>query len=150
MCLQTVTVEERLRQFWLEYGLDEANTVYSDRNLFKIGTFRLSFPNLSKQGYMLHDVNHLLSGYELDWISEFELAAWELGSGARSGFGLSNLYPLFGTITGLILAPIRTVRAFKKGLWRVNAHRLSESFDVLVMDYHELLERSFRAAKREA
>ena len=84
-----MTVKEKLSIFYTENKLGKDGGVNKNWNQFNIGKFFFLFPNLNKKGYLLHDVNHLLCKYGIEWYNEFEVAAWELGSGGRKGFGLS-------------------------------------------------------------
>lgn len=64
----------------------------------------------------LHDVHHILTGYDTRLRGELELAAWELGSG---GCGWSLVFwidRLLGLLLGLVLCPVRLLRAFRRGL----------------------------------
>lgn len=137
-------VKEELELFWKRHQLGDRGKVDASWNFFRAGFLRFYLPNLSKKGYLLHDVNHLLSGYGIDWRSEFEIAAWELGSGRRKGFYLSNLYPLVGFLLGLVVIPKRTRRAYRKGKQRINAHILSHRVSVLETELEELQRLSQR------
>ena len=76
-----------------------------------------SVPNTRKHrwGIMLHDLHHVATGFGTDPVGEGEISGWE----ARSGLG--PLGPYVGTIVaggvalGLLLAPARTMRAFRAG-----------------------------------
>ena len=60
----------------------------------------------------LHDLHHILTGYQTDWIGEAELAAWELRAGCRT----LVVYWLdaAGAAIGLFISPARVWRAFCK------------------------------------
>jgi len=131
-------VKEKLTEFYKSNNLGIDGGVDKDWNKFEISYFTFLFPNLNKKGYLLHDVNHLLCGYGIDWFGEFETAAWEIGSGGRKGFGLSWFYPITGFLLGLILIPKRTIAAYNKGRKRKNAHLLSKKYKVLEMEIEEL------------
>ncbi|MCG8328684.1 MAG: hypothetical protein MI974_13420 [Chitinophagales bacterium] len=137
-----MTVEEKLEIFWSENCLGKRGLVDSRWNKFIIGSLSFYLPNLSRKGYLLHDVNHLISGYGIDWLSEFEIAAWELASGGRKGFYLSWAYPVLGSLLGLIIIPKRTLAAFKKGSSQKNAHILSANRNILKMNFNELKQLS--------
>lgn len=90
---------------------------YSARFIrFRIGFFSFALPNSAarKKAVPLHDLHHLATGYDTSWTGEAEIAAWELGSGCfsyRAAWLLNFLaFPL-----GLIIAPVRTWRAFRRG-----------------------------------
>lgn len=139
-----MTVKEKLIEFYKKNNLAIDGSVNEDWNEFRISYFSFIFPNLNKKGYLLHDVNHLLSGYGIDWYGEFETAAWEIGSGGRQGFGLSWFYPITGLILGIILTPKRTLAAYKQGRRRKNAHLLSREYKILELKIEQLNEVSFK------
>ncbi len=79
----------------------------------------------------LHDLHHVATGYGTDFVGEAEIGAWELAAGCKTPV----VYALnvAAVLLGLLLAPIRVLRAFRAG-WR--AHALyRQSFD-----YERLLE----------
>lgn len=131
-------VKEKLTEFYQINNLGIDGGVNEGWNKFKINCFTIAFPNLHKKGYLLHDVNHLLCGYGINWFGEFETAAWEIGSGGRKGFGLSWFYPIIGFLLGLILIPQRAMNAYREGCKRKNAHLLSKKFEILELDMEEL------------
>lgn len=137
-------VKEKLIEFYSSHNLGENGGVTRNWNKFRIGKLFFVFPNLSKAGYQLHDVNHLLCGYGIDWFGEFEIAAWELGSGGRKGFGLSWFYPVVGCLLGLIIIPKRCIAAYKAGLKRINAHALSKDFEILELEFNQLKQLSIK------
>ena len=68
-----------------------------------------------KTSLFLHDINHLLSGYDTHWVGELEIAGWELGSGGCGRYYLYWVDRLVFVALGLLFAPIRTLRAFRRG-----------------------------------
>jgi hypothetical protein len=83
-----------------------------------------------KRAVRIHDLNHLVSGYETDRVGELEISAWELASGGCTDHGAAWVLDLAGLLGGLIAAPRRTVRAFRSGRDRQNLYRF---------DYEEML-----------
>ncbi len=84
----------------------------------------LSFPNTPQRKWAipLHDLHHVATGYGTDIVGEAEIGAWELGAGCRT----SVVYALnIAVVTfGLVLAPIRVLRAFRRGLRGRTLYRL--------------------------
>src|ERR1035441_2879457 len=68
-----------------------------------------------KRAVRIHDLNHLVSGYQTDRIGELEISAWELASGGCRDYGAAWVLDLAGLLGGLVVAPRRTVRAFWAG-----------------------------------
>jgi hypothetical protein len=91
---------------------------YNDRwvILAKLGPLKLGFPNTAGRirAVRRHDLHHLVTGYDTDFIGEAEIAAWELGSGCanfRAAWVLNHLaLPI-----GMLRAPARMARAFARG-----------------------------------
>jgi len=82
---------------------------------FSIGILGLTFkfPNTAerKRVVPLHDLHHVLTGYNTTWVGEAEIGAWEL----RAGCNTFTAYFLNGggVIIGLFLSPRRVWRAFR-------------------------------------
>jgi hypothetical protein len=90
---------------------------YSARVIrFRIGIVSFAMPNSAarKQAVPLHDLHHLATGYDTSWTGEAEIAAWELASGCSS-YRAAWLLNLLAFPLGLIIAPVRTWRAFQRG-----------------------------------
>jgi hypothetical protein len=98
----------------------------------KIALFPYPIPNTKgrKRAVKIHDLNHLVSGYQTDRIGELEISAWELASGGCQNYGAAWVLDLAGLLGGLIVAPRRTVRAFTAGRHQQNLYRYA--FDELL------------------
>jgi hypothetical protein len=83
---------------------------------FRVGMFAFALPNSDarKRAVPLHDLHHLATGYDTSWRGEAEIAAWELAGGCfsyRAAWFLNLLaFPL-----GILIAPVRTWRGFRRG-----------------------------------
>ena len=91
---------------------------YSERWVkLKLGPLPFAIPNTAsrKQAVPLHDLHHILTGYGTDWRGEFEISAWELGAGCGR-FSFAWQINLQGALAGLLVSPLRTMRAFRRGL----------------------------------
>jgi hypothetical protein len=74
------------------------------------------FPNWPSRvaAARLHDLHHIATDYETDWLGEAEIAAWEIASGcARYQAAWILNFGAFGA--GLVVAPRRLFRAFLRG-----------------------------------
>lgn len=110
-----------------------------DEKHAKLSFFSISFtvPNPAgrRKAVRVHDLHHVVTGYGTDLVGEAEISAWEL----RRGFGRLSWYTrglvLSAVAIGLVLAPRRTLRA-----WR----RAPGSFSLFYDEkkYEELLEMS--------
>ncbi len=92
----------------------------------KLGPIKIPFPNLRqrREAIYLHDLNHLLTNYDTTWIGEGEIAAWELASGFPKKYWIGYVYPPMTFLIGLIIAPRKTVAAFKKGVGKNTIYKL--------------------------
>ena len=62
----------------------------------------------------LHDLHHIATGYQTDWKGEFEISAWEFGSGCAD-YLTAWIINLGGLSAGLLTAPGRIFHAFLRG-----------------------------------
>ena len=83
---------------------------------FRIGILSFVLPNSAarKKAVPLHDLHHLATGYDTTWTGEAEIAAWELASGCHS-YPAALLLNLLAFPLGLLIAPVRTWCAFRRG-----------------------------------
>lgn len=103
--------------------------------------FRVPNPPRHRWAIMLHDLHHVVTGYTTDLAGEAEISAWE----ARAGLAPLGLYT--GAIVaslallGLLVAPRRTIRA-----WRASRGR--SLFVLTGLAYDELLSMSVEDLRR--
>jgi hypothetical protein len=90
-----------------------------------------------KKVVILHDVHHLLTGYDTNWTGEMEVAAWELGSGGCGPYLLMWNNRLFAFVLGLLTAPLATLGAFRRGRTQRNLYRCDCS-EVLLREVEDL------------
>lgn len=112
----TLTMREA-RRLYFEANEFGSNGGYDDAWVdVKIGPIPFPFPN--SQGRVkavrYHDLHHILTEYQTDFVGEAEIAAWEIGAGCKRYVAawLLNLTALGG---GLFAAPRRTFVAFVRG-----------------------------------
>ena len=91
---------------------------------FKLGPIPMPFPNTPsrKRAVRFHDLHHALTGYATDVRGEFEISAWEIGSGCADHVAAWYLN-LSGMVGGIIAAPRRTFAAFVRGRRSRNLYR---------------------------
>jgi hypothetical protein len=95
---------------------------------------RIAVPNTPTHRWaiMRHDLHHGATGYGTDLAGEGEISAWELRRGLR-GLGLYvGSLVLTGTLAGLLVAPRRTIRAFRAAGAGRSLFRREESYDDLL------------------
>jgi len=90
-----------------------------------------------KKVLILHDLHHVVCGFDTTWAGEFQVAAWELGSGGCGPYLLMWNNRVLVAVLGAIFAPAKTWRAFRRGRGQHNLYRL-DCQSVLARDIDEL------------
>jgi hypothetical protein len=91
---------------------------YDDRWVHvKLGPVPFSLPNTAARvrAVKVHDLHHILTGYQTDIVGEFEISAWEIAAGCKN-FYAAWVLNLSGITGGMLVAPRRITRAFARGL----------------------------------
>ena len=92
------------------------------------GPIPLRFPNTAARvaAVRLHDIHHVVTGYETTWTGEAEIGAWEIGSGCARHWAawVLNLQAL---AIGLFIAAEAVFRAYVRG--RRSANLYAGQFD---------------------
>lgn len=111
-----VTMREAKRETFARFGIPDDGGDSEAWVDFKLGPLPMPFPNTDarRRAVKLHDLHHVLTGYRMDIIGEFEISAWEIAAGCGS-YSVPWLLNLMGTTAGLVSAPLRTMRAFWRG-----------------------------------
>jgi hypothetical protein len=135
-----LTVKEWMQVFYQEKmfadDAEKARWIY-----IRLGFIKIPFPNLKqrRKAIWLHDLNHLLTGYDTSWTGEGEIAAWELASGFPKTLWIGYIYPPMTFFIGLLISPCRTLTAFRSGLGQNNIYKLQiERKDLEQMKVAEL------------
>lgn len=139
----SLTLREGRTQYFSDNGFGEDG--YDDRWVkLKAGPLPLPiyFPNTEARvrAVKLHDLHHVLTGYETTWMGEAEIGAWEIAAGCGHHYAawLLNLQALG---IGLFLRPRKLFAAFRRG--RACRSLYGEDFD------EALLDRRIGEARRE-
>jgi len=137
----TRTVREARDQYFRENGLSEAG--YSRRWVkLKMGPIPIAFPNTAarRRAVPLHDLHHMATGYATTWTGEAEIAAWELAAGCGR-YWVAWTLDIGAALVGLLIAPRRTWRAFRRGRRCRSLYRATFSDGLLDMSVAELCAR---------
>lgn len=108
---------------------------------FKLGPIPMPFPNVParRRAVRFHDLHHAVTGYGTDTLGEFEISAWEIGSGCGTTWVAWQL-DLGGLVAGVMTIPRRTWRAFVRG---------RQSRNLFAADYEAVLGRRVGEVRRE-
>jgi hypothetical protein len=110
------TIQQQLNEFYQINNFGEEGGANETLVWFKFGFISLPFYNFKQRREViwLHDLNHLVTGYDTNWRGESSVSAWETATG---GWGANPVWVLilsaFGI--GLLLYPVSTFRAFVRG-----------------------------------
>jgi hypothetical protein len=109
--------------------LGAARTAYYQQNGFgddggdslnwvplKLWKLTIKIPNTEgrRRAVRIHDLHHVLTGYETNWTGETEIGAWELASGCLR-WPAATVLNLGALAIGLVIAPRRALRAWARG-----------------------------------
>ncbi len=99
---------------------------------FKLGPIPFPIPNSQARVKALryHDLHHVMTGYQTNFIGELEISAWEIGSDCADMYA-AWILNLSGFGAGMMLAPRRTFAAFVRGRQSKNLYRYAYD-DVLL------------------
>ncbi len=94
---------------------------------FELGPIPFPFPNSAARvrAIRYHDLHHILTDYDTNFVGEMEISAWEVAAGCN-GYSVAWVLGLAGTATWWI-APSRVFKAWVRG-------RRSASFYGLPLD----------------
>jgi hypothetical protein len=116
-----MSVREARERYFAANGF---GTATYDAPTFRITGLPIDWPNTParRRAIPLHDLHHVATGYGTDFTGEAEIGAWEL----RAGCDSLALYVLNGgaALIGLVIAPLRTLRAWRRARGAVSLYRL--------------------------
>ena len=82
----------------------------------KVAGVTFKIPNTAgrKRAVRIHDLHHVLTGYQTDLRGEAEIGAWELASGCLR-WPAAQVLNTGAMMMGMVIAPRRTLRAWARG-----------------------------------
>lgn len=91
---------------------------------FKLGPIPFPFPNSPERvkAVRYHDLHHVVTGYQTDFLGELEISAWELASDCADKYA-AWILNLGGFAAGMTFIPRRTFAAFVRGRRSKNLYR---------------------------
>lgn len=112
-----LTLREARAIFYRRNGVPEDGGAADRRwSPFACRDLKAHLPNFKwrRRALPLHDLHHVITGYEFSPYGEFEMSAWEFAAG-RYRHVLSTLFCLPLVSMGAIAIPKRTFTAFVRG-----------------------------------
>lgn len=116
--MQDQTPRDLIEKFYADYDLGtDGGQNSSSVKIVLTKKIHFYFPNFDarRKAVVKHDMHHLLTGYSAGTIiGESEISAWEVASGCK------KYWPVFlidtsGMMLGLVINPIRILKAFSRG-----------------------------------
>jgi hypothetical protein len=139
----SLNLQQALDLFFEKYNLGEQGGLNSDWAYLDMKWFRIPFPNTvsRKKALVLHDIHHIVTGYQSDWQGEAEIAAWEVASGCGE-YSAAWFLDLGGIAMGLFFYPVKTFKAFIRGRRTTNLYLGNYTKeDLLKMNIKEIQEK---------
>lgn len=139
------TVGQAIQDFYDRHDFGDDGGVNEKYAWIKFGFFSIPIPNAEsrRNNVYLHDVNHIVTGYDTSWKGESAVSAWEIASGGWDSLFIPWLLTLWAMGLGVLFYPTNVLRSFKRGLTMNNAltSRLSktEIYQLPVSDLRQLL-----------
>lgn len=89
----------------------------------KFGVLTVPIPNVKgrRNHVYLHDINHIITGYDTTWKGESAVSAWEIASGGWKNIYVIWIMVLWAMGLGVLLYPRSVLKAFKQGQTMKNA-----------------------------
>ena len=135
------TVREALEAFLAKNGF--STDAYEEPTVpIPLGPITITLPNTEGRKVLVrwHDLHHLATGYGTDMVGEAEIGAWEIRAGCTNLAGY--VYNGMAVALGLLIAPIRTLRAFARAKGARTLYRVQLRYeDALEMELVELRAR---------
>jgi len=148
--------ESRLQPLSAGLSAREARDAYFAENGFSVAIYdarftdatllgmRFRIPNTARHRWaiMRHDLHHAATGYGTDLYGEIEVSAWECRRGLRP-LGLYVGGIVLGlALLGCLVAPRRTLRAWRAGPGKESLFHISDDYDeILALPLGKLRER---------
>jgi len=118
-----LTLHVARARYFESAGLDDGG--YADRwVVLRVAGIPIgAVPNTAQRvrSVRLHDVHHVLTGYDTSWTGEAEIAGWELASGCAN-HAAAWFFNIFAALIGLLIAPRALWAAAVRGRGQQNLY----------------------------
>lgn len=118
-----LTTGEAIRAFYDRNDFGDDGGASESYAWIKFGPISLPIPNTEsrRKNVHLHDVSHIVTGYDTTWRGESAVSAWEIASGGWGRLYLPWSLTLWAMGLGVVFYPSSVLRAFRQGLNMNNA-----------------------------
>lgn len=141
-------------------NLEQARDVYFQKYGFNMTTYTEAYTVVwlgpipvfiwnvdgRKVALKLHDLHHVLTGYQANWRGEFQVSAWEIASNCQK-YWFAWFINAGGLALGALAYPKTTKQAFIRGLRSKNLYNTPEA-DVLGTPFQELLTKNLGETRK--
>lgn len=112
-----------IQDFYDRHDFGEDGGINEKYAWIKFGFFSIPIPNIEsrRNNVYLHDVSHIVTGYDTTWKGESAVSAWEIASGGWKNLYFPWLLTLWAMGLGVLFYPSNVLRSFKLGLTMNNA-----------------------------
>jgi hypothetical protein len=114
--MSTTTMQNARAEYYRVNGFGDDGGDSLEWVPLKIWRFTIKIPNTQarRKALKIHDLHHVVTGYETNLRGESEIAAWELASGCRR-MPAAFVLNMFALAIGAVIAPRRVLRAWARG-----------------------------------
>lgn len=118
-----MNVQHALNDFYDQHKYGREGGIDRKWDLIKFGPLALPLPNLEsrRKNIFMHDIHHLITGYDTTWLGEGSVSSWEIATGGWKQLYFPWLLTLWAMAVGMMLYPRASYRAFQAGLYQNNA-----------------------------
>jgi hypothetical protein len=111
----SLTVKEARDAYFTRSGFDERTYTDPWVKLPVLGrTIYLPNAKLRRKAVPLHDIDHILTEYQTDWLGEWQISAYELGTGCGT-YWAAWMLNMQAILVGAMRAPRACIKAFARG-----------------------------------
>jgi hypothetical protein len=118
-----LTTGQAIQDFYDRHDFGDEGGANEKYAWIKFGFFSIPIPNAEsrRQNVYLHDVHHILTGFDTTWKGESSVSAWEVASGGWQNLYFPWLLTLWAMGLGVLFYPSNILAAFRQGLSMNNA-----------------------------
>ena len=112
-----ISVAYAVEQFYTQHDFGEDGGIHEKYAWIQFGFFSLPIPNTEsrRNNVYLHDINHIVTGYDTTWQGESSVSAWEIAAGGWQNLYFPWLLTLWAVGMGVLFYPKSVFAAFQRG-----------------------------------